>query len=115
MEGPGLTARERRLLAEIEHDLSEDRALAGALCRMRPPLRRLPSVYWHRLHVHPGWVLAAWLLAAVGLLGAARGTGNIVLVAVAAGMWFGCVATAFLWLFRACGWRMSRRRRRRDP
>lgn len=113
MEGPGLTARERRLLAGIEHDLSEDRALARALRRMRPPMRGLPAVYRHRLHVRPGWVLAAWLLAAMGLLGAARGTENIVLVAVAAGMWFGCVATAFLWLFRVCGWRMSGRRRQR--
>ncbi|GAA1384151.1 hypothetical protein GCM10009639_05330 [Kitasatospora putterlickiae] len=68
MDGPGLSSRERRILAEIEGDLRADRRLDQRLRTMRFVLPGAPGRALDAAARVPGSVLALLTALSVGLL-----------------------------------------------
>ncbi|MFF5973492.1 DUF3040 domain-containing protein [Streptomyces sp. NPDC012769] len=107
MDGARLSPRERRILAEIEHDLGQDHSLARTLGsgRPRPTPGRLAG---------PAAAAALGLATAV-LLVAAVATGSRTLLWTFAAAW---TLTVVLWLgllLRWCGARRTARAGRARP
>jgi hypothetical protein len=103
MDTSGLSGHDRRVLADIEAMLREDRALDRALRTMEPRPRHRSSLLWQRLLRRPGRISAVAATMAVAILVAARTTHQLVLLGVAVGVWAVASVALFVWLGRSAG------------
>lgn len=106
MDGPGLSSRERQILAQIETALGRDRRLARRLVTFRPafPARCLRAAEQAGGRLR-GWAFALLAAVSVVLLAAAVRTTSPTLAAVSAATW------AVTMVLGVWAWRARRRRR----